>query len=141
MRFFFYGTLMDPDVRRAVLGLRAPASAEAATLIGWRRVSIPGETYPTVVREPGGCVEGVPVRGLDYLSCRQLTAYEGRDYALVDVGVTAGQGGQQIPAMMFATIAQVRLGSGDWSLAAWTRRHKRATLAAIARRRPVPGGG
>ena len=35
--FFFYGTLMDAGVRRAVLGAKAPKRLEPATLIGWRR--------------------------------------------------------------------------------------------------------
>ncbi|MBL8834369.1 MAG: gamma-glutamylcyclotransferase, partial [Rhodospirillales bacterium] len=46
MRFFFYGTLIDPDVRRAVLGRLAPASVEPATLKGWRRFSAKGVTFP-----------------------------------------------------------------------------------------------
>ena len=46
MRFFFYGTLMDADIRRAVLGVRALAPAERATLDGWRRVKKAGVSYP-----------------------------------------------------------------------------------------------
>jgi hypothetical protein len=42
MRFFFYGTLMDEDIRRAVLGDRAPDAVEPATLIGYRRMAAAG---------------------------------------------------------------------------------------------------
>jgi len=137
---FFYGTLMDDDVRRAVLGATAPASAEPAVLGGWRRVSAVGTPYPTVVRDSGRQVEGVLVRGLDYVACRQLTAYEGRDYGLVDVEVTVGD--RSVAAMMFAAPnPTVRSHAGGWSFATWTRRHKRATLAAISRRRPSTGRG
>ena len=45
MRFFFYGTLMDEDVRRAVLGVRSLAPTERATLEGWRRVKMAGDVF------------------------------------------------------------------------------------------------
>jgi hypothetical protein len=59
LRFFFYGTLIDADVRRLVLGRLAPDEVEPATLSGWRRVKLAGVTYPGIVPDAKGWVEGV----------------------------------------------------------------------------------
>jgi hypothetical protein len=75
VRFFFYGTLIDPDVRRLVLGTRAPMSVEPATLAGWRRVCLPKVTYPAVLRAAREVVDGVLVRGLDAEARRRLVDY------------------------------------------------------------------
>jgi len=49
-RFFFYGTLMDPSVRRAVLGRPVERSRlQRAVLPGFRRVFRRGATYPVLV--------------------------------------------------------------------------------------------
>jgi hypothetical protein len=133
MRFFFYGTLIDPDVRRLVLGSLAPATVEPATLSGWKRVPLSGVTYPTILRAPRGAVDGVLVRGLNAIGRRRLIAYEGDDYDLVDVGVTLADG-RQVPARVFAgKPGQVRE-VGLWAFTAWQRRHKRRFVAALARR-------
>jgi hypothetical protein len=133
MRFFFYGTLMDAEVRAAVLDALAPHVVEPARLTGWRRIPVAGAGFPTIVRDPAGLVEGVLARGLDHIACRRLTAYEGPEYALVDIAVSVGE--RSIAAMMFTTVGHsLKAGIGDWDFAAWQRRYKRETLAALARR-------
>jgi len=133
MRFFFYGTLIDPDVRRLVLGHLAPAEVEAAVLPGWKRVPLPGVTYPTILRAAEASVKGVLARGLNAAARRRLIDYESDDYDLIDVEVTVA-GERRIAAHVFAgKPTQVR-GPGLWTFAAWQRRHKRRFIASLARR-------
>lgn len=88
MRFFFYGTLIDEAVRRAVLGRHAPLRVEPARLGGWRRVAVPGKAYPVVLAEPQASVDGVLARGLTAAARRRLEGYEDADlYAVVEVEV------------------------------------------------------
>ncbi|MSO81551.1 MAG: gamma-glutamylcyclotransferase [Alphaproteobacteria bacterium] len=83
MRFFFYGTLMDPDLRAAVLG---PAAARLvlvpAVLAGFRRVHAPGQSWPVLIHCAGARVDGVVV-DVDQPSARRLVRYEGPAYRLV----------------------------------------------------------
>jgi hypothetical protein len=133
MRFFFYGTLIDPDVRRLVLGSLAPTMVEPAVLSGWKRIPLPRVTYPTILRAPRASVDGVLARGLDIAARRRLIDYEGDDYDLLEVDVAVA-GGRIVPAVVFAgRPGQVR-GLGLWAFTAWQRRHKRRFVAALARR-------
>src|SRR5256885_442186 len=101
---------MDPDVRRLVLGPLCPAAVEPASLTGWRRVMLPGVTYPSIVRDPQGTVEGVVTGELASGARRRLIAYEGRDYDLVEIDVVAG--GHRIRAWMFSGSAAQALKAG-----------------------------
>ena len=50
MDYFFYGTLMDPDVRALVLSpAMRDVAVEAAVLEGYRRVFMRGRVYPVVI--------------------------------------------------------------------------------------------
>src|SRR5690606_34715685 len=77
MRYFFYGSLADPDVLAAVLG-RARVRAVPATLDGWRRWRVAGETYPLIAPAPGERVDGVAVE-VTHAEARRLAWYEGED--------------------------------------------------------------
>lgn len=134
MRFFFYGTLIDPDVRRLVLGRHAPAEVERAWLAGWRRVPIVGATYPAVIRDAQGSVDGVLVRGLDRAARDLLVRYEGDEYELIMVEVET-DGGRHVAANLFVPRRPgFRHRRGMWDYADWSRRHKRRFLATLARR-------
>ena len=59
MRFFFYGTLLDPDVTALVLGRRLPPAAFVpASLPGHARRRAKGVSYPILVRDPRGAGAG-----------------------------------------------------------------------------------
>jgi hypothetical protein len=130
MRFFFYGTLMDEDVRRAVLGVRALAPAERATLDGWRRVKKAGVSYPVIVRARNHKVDGILMHGIDRRAHELLLEYEGDEYAMIGVEVRAGDA--KVSARMFVPRPGLPVrGRGPWDLAAWQRRHKRRFLGAM----------
>lgn len=94
MNFFFYGTLMDEDVRALVVGRRAPPSAcRPAVLAGYRRVFRDGAAYPILVRarasEGDGVtrVDGCLVAGLSKREISRLKVFEGEEYELTDLPV------------------------------------------------------
>ena len=140
MRFFFYGTLIDADVRRALLGPHASRRVEPARLQGWRRVAVSGKTYPVVVAEPDASVDGVLVRGLSAAARRRLTRYEDANlYALATVDVLAMGCAHPVSALAFVakeTATRRAPRSVGWSFEDWRRRHKRRLLLTL-RRRPA----
>ncbi len=132
MRFFFYGSLMDADVRRLVLGRAAPDTIEPATVRGWRRVKLVGVTYPGLVRDAKGTVEGMLVRGLGAAARRRLVRYEGDEYDMMEVDAATAAGGSR-RARMFVAGEALKPATGRWDLALWQRRHKKRFLASLAR--------
>jgi hypothetical protein len=136
MRFFFYGTLVDEDVRRAVLGPHAPRHVEPALLDGWRRVPVRGRTYPVVVADPAASVDGVLVRGLNAAARRRLERYEDADlYEVTTLDVLPTGRMRPVQAFVFvAKAAGFRRGSGRWEIGEWRRRHKRRFLLTPGRR-------
>jgi hypothetical protein len=130
MRFFFYGTLMDEDVRRAVLGVRSLAPAERATLEGWRRVKMAGVSYPMIVRARNHRVEGILMHGVDGRARDLLQRYEGDEYTIMNVEVRTAD--SVLTAKMFAPRPGVTVrGRGPWDLDTWRRRHKRRFLGGL----------
>jgi len=133
MRFFFYGTLIDADVRRLVMGRHAPAAVEEATLRGWRRVPLADVTYPAALPDPAGTIAGVLMRGLNDAAREALVRYEGEEYDLVQTEVTTGRG-KTVGAWTFVVRSgSVKPVAGEWDIETWQRRHKRRFLAALSR--------
>ncbi len=126
--FFFYGTLLDADVRALVMGAGAPAALEPATLAGWRRQEHPSATYPMIVRETEASVEGAISRDLAPEVVSRLIAYEGTEYGIEAVEVQLARGGA-VAAEVFVPAGRIAGTGTPWDLAAWQRRHKRRYLA------------
>jgi hypothetical protein len=133
MRFFFYGTLLDPDVMALVLGHRLPPRAFVpASLPGHARRRAKGASYPIVVRDPRGEVRGAVVRGLSARDVARLTAYEGKGYRVVPLRVRMA--GAMTTVSVFEPVQSRLQPSGElWNLALWQRRAKRAFVARIRR--------
>ena len=128
---FFFGTLMDRDVRQAVLGRPTPEHAlEPASLRGWCRRPVAGRTYPMLAPHPAGQVDGVLVHGLDAHDRRRLDHYEGEEYIVAEMKVISGRGGRR-NALVYVCRPGVAAGRGPWRLRDWQSRHKRAALARI----------
>tara|TARA_R110002110_G_scaffold8409_2_gene42249 strand:- start:5351 stop:5764 length:414 start_codon:yes stop_codon:yes gene_type:complete len=134
--FFFYGTLMDADVRAAVLGpLRDDALVSPARLAGWERVGLRGRSYPVVRPAGAGIVDGLAV-SFAAGSTRQirdlLTSFEGPEYRMETLTLASGEA-----AGVFVASRRCHPTGRPWSFADWERRHKRAFLAAIRRGREI----
>lgn len=135
MRYFFYGTLMDPAVLAAVIGRRPPpARWMAATIADYRRVYRAGARYPVLVPAPGERVEGVLIGGLGEGDARRLRAFEGRDYAVKTVPVQTSQSGCVL-ARIFMPSRGVPATAVPWAPDDWRRRHRRGYLDRVVRTR------
>ena len=134
MRYFFYGTLLDPDVRTDILGSWTSRRELArARLPGYRRVYIRGRHYPVVVPAEGACVAGLLAEGLDRRAVRRLAAFESDEYVDAERTVLVDDG-RTVRARVFVASPLARPTETPWTIEVWQRRHK----AAFARRRRAP---
>jgi len=132
MRFFFYGTLMDADVLAAVVGRRiGSARFQDAILDGFRRVYRRGASYPILLDDPDGQVDGVVVSALTAADAVRLDAFEGSEYrrAARTVAV-AGKGTAEV--QVYLTNPGVPASKQPWDFEGW-RRHRAAYLRRVRR--------
>ena len=134
MRYFFYGTLTDPDLRDALLGR---VTVSPARLRGWKRTALPGVPWPGIMPAAGAHVDGVVTGVLTQRQRRRLHRYEGTGYRRVDAAVRAA--GRTIPAGLFIPLRWPPLPL-DWDPAAWARLAKPAALRAVEKA-AVAGSG
>ncbi len=133
MRFFFYGSLLDPDVTALVLGRRLPPGAFVpASLPGHSRRRAKGVSYPIVVRDPRGEVAGAIVGGLSVRDVTRLAAYEGPRYRIAPLKVRIA-GILTIVSVFEPLEHHFQPASGSWDLVSWQRRDKRAFIDRIRR--------
>jgi hypothetical protein len=131
--FFFYGTLLDPDVMALVIGRRLPPSAFVpAILPGHSRRRAKGATYPVVVRDAADRVQGVVVGGLTARDVARLAAYEGRGYRIAQLKVRVG--GELVTVSVFEPIvARLQPSTSPWDYALWRGRYKRPFVGRLRR--------
>lgn len=124
--FFFYGTLLDADLRRALCGAEAEAwRLTAAELAGYRRGRSPSRTYPYLVPDPQGRVCGMVADGLTSEAAAVLTLYEGRGYRIA--AVVPELRGDRLTCWAFVPRRPV-LAPLPWTLEGWAEKHKAAAL-------------
>ena len=116
MRFFFYGTLLEPEVRRRVIG-RAGDDLVPATLLGFRRVGRLGASYPILEEAAGARTDGLIMSGLTGSEARRLDRYEGDEYVRAERGLNTASGVRT--AWIYFPIPGVASDGRDWSLDAW----------------------
>jgi hypothetical protein len=125
-RLFFYGTLLDPDIQKRVIG-RA-VDLRPAALQGFRRVRAAGKWFPILV--PGLARDRVAGAVADGLSAREIArivAYENDGYALKPVTVEL-EGAGRARALVFLPAGggtqALRPTAEPWDLARWQAREK-----------------
>lgn len=132
---FFFGTLMDVELLARVAGEPvAEHQIVPAEIAGFRRTGVVGRSYPILVERPGGRVAGILVFGLSRRARKRLDIYEGKNYRLTPVNVTAGR--WSVAAQYYAFVgAQSGLRSDrlDWRLDRWRRRWKRRAMRRAGR--------
>lgn len=126
LSFFFYGTLMDPDLQAVVLGGRLPAGIPAV-LAGYRRRTVAGQDFPAIMPAEGSSVSGLLVDGIGPAMAARASFYEGEQYTGAPV-TAARDNGTDITAWTFLPTLGLHPGTGSWDLARWQRRHKARTL-------------
>lgn len=125
MNLFFYGTLMDADVRELVCG--EALDVEPAIAQGFRRVFLAGKHYPMMLPHSSGWVEGTLATGLNAETVHRLQVYEGWEYNLHPLKVRTGSG-QAVMAHVFLCPPQIPADMRDWRLEEWQRRYKRTFM-------------
>lgn len=80
---FVYGTLMDPETCRGLLG-RAP-QCEPAELAGYERRKVRHASYPAIIATAGATVRGLALRGISKSELAALDDYEGDEYERIPV--------------------------------------------------------
>jgi ADP-ribose pyrophosphatase len=128
MRYFFFGTLRDPDIRAIVQGRSPPAAAaEPAFLDGFRLVRVRAESYPALTPDTTGRVAGVLVGNVTVDQAARIAFYEGDEYDATRREVTLPSGGR-VRAMVFLPRAGVALDDASWDFTAWQQSEKPASL-------------
>jgi len=126
-RFFFYGTLLDPDIRVRVLGRAlGPDRLEPASVAGFRRVRAVGKWYPILVPGlAGDVVDGAVASKLTRGEIAALIAYEGEGYDLVPVTARLTASGAAVSALVFLPAGGLlRPSNQPWELERWQREDK-----------------
>ena len=124
--FFFFGSLMDRDVLSIVLG-RSVAHEEyvAATLPGYRRICVDGESYPALVEsaEPTDCVTGyaMALRNEDEVS--RVIFFESEEYAPQETLVLL-EDGSSIRSFLCIAKPHCPLRDAPWDFSRWQRETK-----------------
>ncbi len=137
MRYFFYGTLLDADVRSWILGAWIGRRALLqAVLPRYRRVYLRGRAYPVVVPARGHEVAGLVALGLDRQAAANLAAFESDEYVAADRPVRLADG-TVLGARVFLASRLARPTDRDWTVDTWQRLHK----AGFARRHRAPFTG
>ena len=127
---FVYGTLRDPDLRRAVLQrLDVPGAVVPATLAGFRAAYLPGRTYPGLVRSRRHSTPGALIFGLTRADQEALAAYEGPEYCLLRLHARIS--GKLIRVDIYLTWERPSALAPHWCLVRWRHEHKAKTLESV----------
>lgn len=131
--FFFYGTLLDDDVRRAVMPHQADrVGVRPAVLPGFRRVRARGESYPVLKRAQGRRLKGLLVEGLDRASVLAMAHFEGKDYHPEPVMVRDDADNWR-RAYVFMPTSPRLAGTRRWDKRQWELREKAQIMPRIER--------
>ena len=132
MLFFFYGTLMDDEVRADLLGRAVrDLAVTPGVLLHHRRRCARNGYYPVLVPETGGRVGGIFVDGMTRRLAIWVAHFEGTAYAPGAVTVQ-DPAGRRVAAWSFLPVSPGHASRHAWDLRVWQRRHKPAVRRAIA---------
>ncbi|MDH3241386.1 MAG: gamma-glutamylcyclotransferase [Alphaproteobacteria bacterium] len=121
MRYFFYGTLRDAALRRAVLGrLAGGLKAVRAVLDGYEARLAAGRRYPLAVRRRAAVLPGLLVTLPGRRAAARINAYEGPEYRRVRRVVRLAQG-PRVSAAIFLPTARARASRTVWRIENWRR--------------------
>lgn len=125
---------MDPQILTCVLRRRVDKRRlQPAELKGFRRVFRRGATYPVLVADEAGHVEGVLVGGLTRRDVELLSAFEGNDYRVAQQPVRVEEGGM-VMARLFLPKHEALGSTTGWSYERWRRRHRNRFLRQVLHR-------
>lgn len=133
---FVYGTLLFPDVVRALIG-RVPERTEAS-VAGWRAAALPGRAYPGLVPAPGAAAGGLVLARLTPEEWQVIHAFE-NGYDLSEVALVDGRRG-----WAYTWAEDIAPLPADWSADEFAANHLAEWVAGCAvwrRHRESAAGG
>lgn len=127
---FFFGTLMDLDVLAYLLERPVDLDdLQPGTISGFRRVCAAGASYPVLVPEAGGVVEGRLFSRARARDIARINHYESEEY-LAELRMVANAADEQVAAWLYLGLDGLAAGDADWSLGEWQRTAKAGFLQA-----------
>ena len=135
-RVFVCGTLMVPEVMRAVTGKSLRAAD--ATLRNYVRYRLWGRVYPGIRKSASALVHGCIYHGVDRHCLALLDDFEGDEYRRIRVRVMVA-GGKKVSAYTYAIRPRFTrlLMKQDWDPARFVRKDLKLYLQKLGTR----GGG
>lgn len=89
---FVYGSLMYSQVWQKIVA--GQYQQKAATIFGYQRLAINGESYPAVVKQQDASVAGIVYLDVDERDLIQLNEFEGEYYQLQNTFAVDDNGNQ-----------------------------------------------
>ena len=131
MHLFCFGTLMDADIRRIVIGRPMPDHETAdAVLAEFRRVCVPDEAYPAAVPAEGSAIRGLLVGPITPVECERVRFFEGFEFRLTEITVLAG--GTERRALVCLATQRLAPDRQAWDFEHWRSVHKPDYVEAAA---------
>lgn len=124
---FFYGTLMDADLRQLVAGRRI--ETVPAWLSGFRRTPVAGRDYPMLTAAPDHVIEGAYAALIDRVSRDRLNRYEGRQYRMGSVTVVLSDGLPRKAGAFMTLPGMLGDWRKDWDFEAWRNKSKKKLIS------------
>jgi hypothetical protein len=116
--FYFFGSLRDEGVFRAVVGRPLAAfAATPATLDGYAVERLEEWPYPRLVERPGGRAQGLLVDGFTAAEIDRMCFFESLEYEAREIVVETRSG--QRRAACFMAVAQLDSSGIAWRLEDW----------------------
>ena len=127
---FVFGTLLDRDLLAQVLGRDiSDLRFTPGTVDGFRRVRARGESFPILVPQQDGQVEGLLIEGLSKADVTRLSFFE-NGYALNCVQV--GTSERPVSARFFSHTDRLADSGEAWRLESWRAFDKPMEMTAAA---------
>jgi hypothetical protein len=124
MAFFFFGTLMDPDVLAYILDRPIGSDeVDSAELAGFRRVCAREATYPVLVPDPEARLDGVVLLRPTPRDVLRIAHFESEEYEAEWTTVHRTDGGP-LQARVFLALETMSASAEPWDLPAWAAAHK-----------------
>ncbi|MGH3801985.1 MAG: gamma-glutamylcyclotransferase family protein [Pseudonocardiaceae bacterium] len=122
---FTYGTLLFPEVLRALIG-RVPKS-QLARADGWRIAALKNRTYPGLVATPGAIAHGRLLTGLSGDEWHLLDNFEDRKYELRRMTLLGGQS-----SLAYVWVDDTEACSNTWDFQSFALTHLSAYVERCA---------
>ena len=137
MRFFFYGTLIDPEVLGAVLGRPVESTRRREAVVeGYGCVYRRGACYPVLVPDAPARTAGTVVSALTSRDVALLRLYEGPDYEIREITVRlSGNRARFVRANVFLPGTGCEASSEIWTLEDWKKRFRQTFVRRVRRHR------